>query len=143
MSNEYIVYFLFLSIFYMYTFWTYIYTHTTHGDGFYGVLVYMYLQTNDGVAGLCILYSTSFHCNYGNCLHIITNTITGSKSYRDDLHNLILKFGTTRTVCDIIRHHYVFQYCWTINYFYFIFKEFRPKYVVFNTVWSFNPYGLK
>ena len=45
--------------FYMYTFWTYICTHITHGDGFYGVLVYMYLQTNYGVAGLGILYSTS------------------------------------------------------------------------------------
>ena len=39
------------------------------------------------------MYSTLFHCKHGNCLHIITNTITGSKSYRIDLHNLILKFG--------------------------------------------------
>ena len=53
----------------------------------YGVLVFMYLQINDGVADLCILSSNSFHCNYGNCSHRITNTITGSKSYRDDIHN--------------------------------------------------------
>ena len=66
----------------------------------------MYFQINDGVTGLCILYSTSFHCNYGNCLHRITNTINGSKSYRDDLHNLILKFGTTRTVS-----HYLTPLC--------------------------------
>ena len=56
-----------------------LYTHNSWWWVLYGVLVFMYLQINDGVAGRCILYSTSFHCNYGNCSHRIVNTITGSK----------------------------------------------------------------
>ena len=76
---------------------------------FYGVLVFMYLQINDGAAGLCILYSTSRFIVVMYTYHYKYYTINGSKLYRDYFHNLILKFGATRTVCPITLHHYVFQ----------------------------------
>ena len=49
----------------------------------------------------------------------------------DELHSLILKFGTTSTVCYITLHQYVFQYCQTKIYFKFIFNELGLEYVVF------------
>ena len=77
MYNEDTVYFLFLSIcFIMFItcihLYIHVYIHNSWWWVLYDVLVFIFLQINDGVAGLCILYFTSFHCNYGNCSHINT-----------------------------------------------------------------------